>query len=133
MVLLLTGCASLREVGHDNTVHLLSRPVSVTKEVAVRTHTFFGDHASGLWLRRVSFPLLKWRAVPEIESERRMMRRDEMAGWLRRKGVCATAGEIALLADGQSFFDEFDVVHRVRVYGRCMHIGGSIWGKFKRP
>lgn len=107
IIALLSGCASLREIGEDNSIHLVSRPVSVTTEAVVRTQTFCTDQLQSLWLRRISFPLIKWRMIPELDVNRPMMDGSVMTSWLQRKKICATQGRITLLPDGKKFFDAF--------------------------
>jgi cardiolipin synthase len=96
----------MRQVGNDNTSHLITRPVSAANEAAQRTTTLASDTLKNIWLRSISFPLLSCRDIPELDPARKPMKPAKMKNWLNRHALYRTRGSIELYDHGERFFDE---------------------------
>ncbi|MGE4488227.1 MAG: phosphatidylserine/phosphatidylglycerophosphate/cardiolipin synthase family protein [Kiritimatiellales bacterium] len=109
ILLLCAGCSTTgRQVIYDNTVLVTKRPLSGTAEFGWRVKTFWTEEMTSLWRRRVSFPLLARRTVPELNTDApTFMNRDIMAEWLCEKTGPPVAGSATLLLNGENFFPRF--------------------------
>jgi len=108
-LLLCTGCSTIgRELAYDHTVQVAKRPLSGTAELGWRIKTFWTEEMVSLRRRYVSFPLLRRRAVPELDAQAEPMERARMSAWLKRKTGPPVQGSASLLLNGDAFFPRLE-------------------------
>ncbi|MDK2962695.1 MAG: cardiolipin synthase [Verrucomicrobiota bacterium] len=102
------GCVTGRELTYDHTVQVVKRPVNGMAELGWRVKTFWSEEMVSFWRRRISFPLLRHRDIPELSSEEQFMNPAVMDRWLRQKTGPPVQGTANLLFNGETFFSRLE-------------------------
>jgi hypothetical protein len=109
LLFLCGGCSTTgRQLTYDNTVQVAKRPLSGTYELGWRVKTFWTEEVSTLWKKRISFPLLSLRDIPERQTGTAVMKPGIMNSWLQKKCGPPVQGSVKLLLNGETFFPRFE-------------------------